>query len=35
MCDKVKVVIDNGKASAGKMTLHDNEDKEYEAMKVR
>eukprot|EP00088_Acartia_fossae_P038497 TRINITY_DN3992_c0_g1_i5.p1 TRINITY_DN3992_c0_g1~~TRINITY_DN3992_c0_g1_i5.p1 ORF type:complete len:611 (-),score=263.36 TRINITY_DN3992_c0_g1_i5:389-2221(-) len=35
MCDKVKVVIDNGKVSAGKMTLHDNEDKEYEAMKIR
>jgi len=35
MCDKVKTVIDNGHTSAGKMTLHADEDKEYEAMKVR
>jgi len=35
MCDKVKVLIDGGKASAGKMTLHSDEDTVYEAMKKR
>jgi len=35
MCDKVKTLIDNGKASAMKMTLHADEDKSYEAMKLR
>lgn len=35
MCNKVKVLIDGGKASADKMTLHGDEDKEYDAMKKR
>ena len=35
MCDKVKLLIDSGKASAMKMTLHADEDKDYEAMKLR
>jgi len=35
MCDKVIKVLDKGKASAGKMTLHDEEDKEYAEMKTR
>jgi len=35
MCDKVKVLIDSGKASAAKMTLHADQDADYEAMKKR
>ena len=35
MCAKVNTVLENGKASAGKMTLHVDEDKEYTAMKTR
>jgi len=34
-CDKIIQSLDKGKASAGKMTLHDEEDKEYDVMKVR
>jgi hypothetical protein len=35
MCAKVNSVLENGKASAGKMTLHVDEDKEYTDMKAR
>jgi len=35
MCAKVNTVLENGKASAGKMTLHVDEDKEYTDMKAR
>jgi len=35
MTEKVSKTLDNGKASAGKMTLHDDEDKEYDQMKAR
>lgn len=35
MCGKVNTVLENGKASALKMTLHEDEVKEYEEMKSR
>ena len=35
MCAKVNTVLEAGKVSAGKMTLHDDEDKEYAGMKAR
>jgi len=35
MTDSVIKALDAGKASAGKMTLHEDEDKEYDAMKSR
>jgi len=35
MCEKMSKKLEDGKASAGKMTLHDSEDNEYKEMKAR
>ena len=35
MCEKVDITLESGKASAQKMTLHDEQDKLYTGMKAR